>query len=497
MRNLNAWLNNFLTDQKRWHKSIFLLLLILLGITLPFLLVTYIDYYSWGDIETFRDWSNCWGQKIYTACHSQLPPNYPVMGLAVSAGVIHTISSVFGITEPNTSTLIFRYCLAFIDSLNFLLCIWLASLMRFRHPIYIGLILLILPSTWVGSAVWGQIDGVLLFFCLLSVIGFFKSWSASGSEIGSQKAWKSGLFLLFGSLSLCLYLLTKQLALFSLPFFLLLALITVSKFWRRFRYRSLFWLSLALIGFILCFRYVDSLFEVPEQFHYSSYWFALKGFGSAYGNKISGDGFNIWMFLGLDMSSSSHVPFFTLEFGSWTDPISPYKAGIISYSIFVAFLLITSFRGILKILKKRIWIGQKDQSEGHLIALLCFFHGLCHLGFNVLLCGTHERYLYLGYPFLLISAAWFYTNQIVFSKQSVICCFLAAAAYGCFVFGFIKGLPPLLFPLRRHEFLASIHLFLLVFLLDQWLLICQLNQKISSASLKVDRQLSLPNRSLD
>ncbi|PSB26857.1 hypothetical protein [Stenomitos frigidus] len=497
MKNLTDLLSNFLIDRNRWNKRICVLSLILLGIALPFLLVTYIDYYSWGDVETFRSWSDCWGQQIYAAYCSKLPPNYPVVGLTVSAGLINTISSIFGITERNTSILIFRYCLAFIDALNFLLFVLLASLMRFRHPIHIGLILLMMPSTWVGSAVWGQIDGILLFFCLLSVIGFFKAWLASGVEAGSQKAWKSGIYLLLGILSFCLYLLTKQLALFSLPFFFILFLITVWKFWKSFRYRSLFWLSLALIVFILCFRYIDSFFEVPEQFHHSSYWFVLKGAGSEYGNKISVNGFNLWMFLGLDMSSSSHVPFFTLELGSWMDPISPYKAGIISYSIFIAFLLLTAFKGASTILKKNVWIEQKDKLESHLMALLCFFHGFCHLGFNVLLCGTHERYLYLGYPFLLISVAWFYTNQLVFSRQPAICCFLAAAAYGCFVFSFIKGLPPLLFPLRRHEFLASIHLFLLVFLLDQWMLICQLNPKNSSASLQVDRHIALPNKALD
>ena len=116
-------------------------------------------------------------RKMYQSCKPK-PPNYPVTGLALSAGAIHIIESIFNITDRDTSDSIFRYYLAFFDSLNFLLFIWLAKLMRFRfsrfdrsyYPNY---------SIHLGRrevAVWAQIDGISLFFCLLSVIGFFKSW---------------------------------------------------------------------------------------------------------------------------------------------------------------------------------------------------------------------------------------------------------------------------------------------------------------------------------
>jgi hypothetical protein len=224
MKKINAKLTSLLIDQEQWNKSIFLWFLILLGIALPFLLVTFIDSYFQADVHIFHTWGECWIQRSYIDCQPKQPPNYPVAGLALSAGVIHTINSTFGITERTTVDLIFRYYLAFFDSLNFLLFIWLAKLMRFPFPIFIGMILLIIPSTWVGSAVWGQIDGISLFFCLLSVICFLKSWQFNDLDTGDKKAWKSGIYLFLGTGSFAIYILTKQLAIFSLPFFLLLGL---------------------------------------------------------------------------------------------------------------------------------------------------------------------------------------------------------------------------------------------------------------------------------
>jgi hypothetical protein len=458
---------------EKWKKITLPLFLILLGIALPFLLVTYIDYYHQHDLNTFHSWVDCWSQKSYVRACQPTTPNYPVAGLALSAGAIHTIRSIFDVTDRNISDSLFRYYLACFDSLNFLLFIWLASLMGFCFPILIGLDLLIMPSTWAGSAVWGQIDGISLSFCLLSIIGFFKSWLANDVEKKSGKVWQSGAWLIFGTLNLSLYILTKQLAVFSLPFFLLLVLITGWKFWQGFGYRGLFWLFLGLIIFVFCFLYIDSLWEVPEQFHHSSYWFVWQGGGSEHGDKISGNGFNIWMFLGQDMWSSSRVSWFSLRLASWKDDISYYQAGIFLYSIFMAFLLLTTCRGIWQVLKGKNWLRRSEQAEGYPLAILCFFHGLSHLGFNVLLTGTHERYLYLGYPFLLIAVTWFYLNKVAFSWHSILFCFFAASAYGCFVFSIIGPLPTLLFPLQRHEFLASIHLFLLVFLLSVCNRVCR------------------------
>lgn len=218
--------------------------------------------------------------------------------------------------------------------------------------------------------------------------------------------------------------------------------------------------------------YLDSLFEVASQFSNSSYRFVWQGGGSSHAGKISGNGFNIWMFLGRDMWSSSDVPFFTFNMGNLRNEISPYKAGTFLYRILMVFLLFTSLKKIVSIFRMTKSRENTPIIDSYLIALLCLFHGLSYLGFNVLLPGTHERYLYLGYPFLLIAGLWFYTNRLVFSWQSIIFCFITASAYGCFVFSVIGPIPDLLFAFRRHEFLASIHLFLMIFLLELWVKIC-------------------------
>ena len=90
-----------------------------------------------------------------------------------------------------------------------------------------------------------------------------------------EKLGESGIYLLLAILSLSLYILSKQLAIFSFPLFFLLSLITVWKFWHSFRYRGIFLLFLALILFVFSFRYIDSLFEISQKFYDSSYLYVL------------------------------------------------------------------------------------------------------------------------------------------------------------------------------------------------------------------------------
>lgn len=459
----------FILSQIRSDR-IFTVFLLLAGIILPFLLVTYCNYYYVNDVATFRGWAEClakYSEKIYLAC-LPVPPNYPVVGLFLSAGTIHAIKLIFDISDSQRIDLIFRYYLAFFDSLNFLLLSYLATLMQFRFPVSIGLLLLIVPSTLAGGAIWGQIDGIFLCFCLLAAIGFFKSWRSSDVE-SDNIGWKSGLWFLFGTLNLSIFILIKQLAVFSLPFFFLLSLIAGCKLW-KFHDRGWSWLVIACGLFGLSFHYLDSKLAVPEQFKNSSLWFVWMGEGSKHAEKISGNGFNIWIFLGRAMNSSSREPFsFLWKHSLGNFDVIPYYAGIFLYAIFMVFLVITGSR-MCWLFVQRVSTSQHDRAAAYSIACLCFFLGLSQLGFNVLLTGTHERYLYLGYPFLLIAIAWFFANKIKFSWRSTLFCFFTASAYGFFVLLWTKTpLPGILFPVQRPEFLASIHLFLLVVLLEKWM----------------------------
>lgn len=290
--------------------------------------------------------------------------------------------------------------------------------------------------------------------------------------------------MLFATLNLVIFILIKQLSLFSLPFFFILILITGYKLWQNFRYRGIFFAAIALIIFIVSFHYLDSLLEVPQHFNNSSLWFVLTGGGSQHAEIISGNGFNIWMLLGRNMISSSRAPFPLLWERKGLNVV-PYYAGMILYGILMTFLLLTGLRIFWQVLK---WSGTKQRynPEVFLLACLCFFFGISQLGFNVLLTGTHERYLYLGYPFLLIAVTWFYVNKVAFKMRSLIFCFFAASAYGFFVFAWMNApLPGILFPMRRHEFLASIHLFLLVMLLEKWVQVWRYSEMTRKAKARI------------
>jgi hypothetical protein len=127
------------------------------------------------------------------------------------------------------------------------------------------------------------------------------------------------------------------------------------------------------------------------------------------------------------------------------------------------------------------------------MAFVCLFHRVSYLGFNVLLSGTHQRYLYVGYPFLLLGLIWFYSQKIVISRPVLLASLFAAFTYGCFIYSQISNayliqsqqylgfkeppsmpmLPQWLSLLERHHFLAAVHLFILIVLLFMWVKICK------------------------
>jgi hypothetical protein len=163
------------------------------------------------------------------------------------------------------------------------------------------------------------------------------------------------------------------------------------------------------------------------------------------------------------------APFFTISLTNWNIILTPQKMGSFFYVLFMLILLLmASWKAI------RIFNGKKAKEVfvPYLIAFLCFFHGLSHLGFNVLLCGTHERYLYLGYPFLIIALFWFWTRRISYSFWAFYLCFISALFYGAFVYSKISSFHGVEARLVRPEFLSVIHAGLLLVLFAQWVHIC-------------------------
>jgi len=105
----------------------------------------------------------------------------------------------------------------------------------------------------------------------------------------------------------------------------------------------------------------------------------------------------------------------------------------------------------------------------HIAALFIFSIGLSHLGFNVLITGTHERYMYHGYPFLMIALFYFWLSEDKLKLRWVVLLAVSALAYGVYVLSIISIKLSLFFPFQNLYFQAAMHLFLLVFFLAFWL----------------------------
>jgi hypothetical protein len=475
----------FIMQAKR---SVFpILLFVGFGFALTFIVPNIALYFHKTDVQTFHAWADCFnqtGREIYLACYYDNSPTpgliaaYPSIGMLASGGIIAAIKSMTASTDWELISNIFRSYLFLFDLFNLFLFITIARMMQFRKPMQIGLGLFLIPSNLAGGALWGQIDNIALTFCLVTSIALIKSWSIDRKDYaGSQH--RAIAWLLVAVTSLPIFILVKQLSIFSFPYFVVIFTITAIKFWQNWQRKGMLWIAGALGIFATAFYCFDHILTISDKFFGSSYYYIWTGGDIDSRYIISANGFNIWMFLGRDPASSSRVPFSLLWNNDLAISMSPHDLGVLLYLAWSLFLLGTT--GILahKLLaESRI---TPNRIHPKLVAVLFLYHGLSHLGFNLLLTGTHERYLYTGYPFLLLAGAWFFTQRMGFSWRLIGLCFLSAFIYGCFVFSIIGPLPGIFFPFSRHEFLASLHLFLLVLLGDAWVQICRANHKLDAS----------------
>ena len=128
--------------------------------------------------------------------------------------------------------------------------------------------------------------------------------------------------------------------------------------------------------------------------------------GSKHGERIAANGFNLWVFLTNNHRTSSLVPF-------WND-VTPYQVGFIGFCLAVIGSIYNYLRRKLSIYYS-LW-------------LIC----MVNLSFNVFLTGTHERYLYYFYPFLLLMA--FLNKNRIFLGITIV----GGVIYGLFVYLGIK-----------------------------------------------------------
>jgi hypothetical protein len=439
---------------------------IVAGISFPFIAVSVCDAAFRPDIDVFVHWAEHLGNgpPIVYKTGANYGANYPVFGVLTSAGAVgwlrHHLASTNGAFD---AVKVFRQYLAGWNAVLFLLLGWLATLIRLRMPWTIALLVAMIPSSWAGSALWGQIDAVTQCMLMAPLV-------ATALLFHQVRQRRLGLALVANGLSvlfLGLALLTKQLSVFSAP--LLTAFVTVGAMriaarWKRTGFALAVASTLVPLGLLFAF---DRTWPVPAGYHGSSVFYVWTGGGSDHGD-ILGNGVNVWQLLGRDANSRSSEPFSSFMLGTTNIQLTPGQCGKV---LFLAVSLLTAFLWARSLNPGKSLV-QAFQSFGGLdlermIAVTSFAIGIHNLAMTTFLCGIHERYLYHGYVFLLLGSIGIHQRSIGgVSWRTPVSVILCAACYGGFVFSNMAPLPELFFPLRHRECLATLNVVLLVVLTD-------------------------------
>jgi hypothetical protein len=440
-----------------WLPRILSVIAVLSGLLLPFIIVWKSSVYHTDDYHEFSRWAECWlkdSKNIYLDCGS----NYPLVGLLASTGALSALKTLTGADDYSQIATYFRIYLAIFEALNFLLLWQLARALKLKHAAWISLVIAALPSSWAGGALWGQIDGVSQFFLLACVLCLVFAIQSDPE----RHSWGSSLSFTLGLLALVAFVLTKQLAVFSLPAIAPLVLLACLKLWSS--GTQLYGAMAAAAAVLLAataFWILDSSLKVPLHYYGSGYLFVwLVGSSHPY---ISANGFNIWMLLGRDMLSSSKQPFACIQLLDSKFCLTPFHTGIALYVTYVLALAAFYFALFRRPLLRVSCLFRDEVKMRFILATLILYLAQLNLGFNVFLTGTHERYLYHCFPFLML-AVFFFSEARMLSWRSVFFCLAVASVYGGFVYSVINPLPGFMSPVGHHQFVAAIHLVLLIFL---------------------------------
>ena len=419
---------------------------LLLGMVVSVLAVLALpDLYFHADLRAFWAWAQHWNngwRDIYATCPDC---NYPIFGMFASAGVIGAFAGL----GYEKAIFIYRILLALVDGAN----VWvLFQLFRkFSVPagaVWAGVVGFSLCS-WVVGALWSQIDGIDQFLILLLLL----LMSSSLSEPVSPRIFTISVAV--SAMLLASSLMMKQLTVFSLFPLGLLLLASIVFYCRTWKY-SLLNGCVGAAGFLLVVFACDPFLRLPAAY-VSNLYYVWK-VGSGHMDVISGNGFNIWMFLGRDMWGSSHIPILAGLPG-----LTPYAIGI---SLFVGYLLVT-LASLFMFLRERF--ERDNQGLGaELLLNFIFFLALVNLAFNIFLTGTHERYLFHFYPYIILAWAGLGRYSPIFHKRVLPWLAVGANLYGLFV---LQILSPYDFQIGTlsHLLMSAFHAVLLAYLTWQFL----------------------------
>lgn len=407
------------------------------GLLFPaFVIFMYPSWYQPDDLDAFLYWSREWAkdaQSIYVNCAYC---NYPFLGMAFSAGAVDFL----GIRDFEGMTGLFRYYLAAIDLLNVVVLFYLLKTLKVKDAAFWAGVVGLLPSSWIGTSFWGQIDNAGQFF----VLAFFLA-AARLNEIPESKPWRNYLLAFALGFILSCLVMTKQLVFFSMISLGSMAvanLILISRKWTA----SLPALAALAVSFAAPILLVDANLQYDPQ--YLSHLHYILATGSSHGDTISSFGFNIWTLFTDNPFGSSHEPLSV--FGL---TLIPYTTGIVLFLLSVASLTLAAITYHAR--------QNKNETAGFTHTHLAFWlvHlALVNLGFNLLLTGTHERYLYHFYPFA-IAAILFIQKMDGFNRAVLLG---GAACYGFFLYGYLTGYNQF-FDQLPYRLMTLLHIYLVVF----------------------------------
>lgn len=416
------------------------------GLLFPFLILSvFINIFHYNDVGIFAQWAECWkadASKVYELCRYA---NYPFLGMVFSAGLISKLKDMFQLNEFVAAVVYFRAVLAAVDALNFVLLVAIARALNIQYPVRVALMIAALPSSWAGGAIWGQIDNISQFFVLVGLFGLMRAY-----QTAPEAGLRSLAYFLVALLSLVAGLLTKQLAIFSIAALTPLAIAVLFRFRSAPKFNRLLAGGCILAGagfFLILDRQIDI-----SGFFGSSYLYVWLGGGSHHYRKIAGDGFNIWVLLDRPPGSPSDVPFYNFSLFGHELRFTPFATGLVFFGLYTLLVSQSFFH----------FARRKPAPHGEsqtLIFLACciLYLAMINLGFNVLLTGTNERYLYHFYPFLLLSA-FVLASSNAFARSSMIGLYVATSVlYGAYVLSCISPGLDWLAPVLQPRFLAVVH----------------------------------------
>ncbi len=386
-----------LTKKDKLNRNLFIGTVFIFPILLRILFKT--TYHSF-DIGTFEKWvayTNPYWNVYQTDCYC----NYPIIGIFLSTGVIKLTGSY---------QLYFMF-LAFFESINTLLFYKLLRILKVHRSYLYSLLFMILPSTLFGGALWGQIDHIGLTFLFLLLISF--SMLYRQSEL--KEATPIWLFAFIGVL-FYLAIFTKQLLLFPILPIGIAFIIILLKYKNIQQFLTGFFI--ALIGFLILMIPFEWLLSYPRNGYFTHYQRILAT-GSDHMDIISGNGITIWQFFYTDLEHPSTDPLFLI--------FSPKIIGI--------FITLVISGCVFYLYIKKSYYRTDTSFQ---LGLLCLIIAIFNVTVNLFLTGTHERYLFYFYPFLILVFVGLRKNNVIFSRFDIVLFFIGAISYGIFVLAVLK-----------------------------------------------------------